>query len=365
MAKMLEHFKGCMVGGLIGDCLGAKFECQYENLVPVEKVDNFLKEIQDPTFSQKFTDDTAMARQIARSFIEKKSFNYQDLARRFSSEYCREPWRGYGQAVGEVFKALELDSTDPFKPGAQQFNGSGSYGNGAGMRAHPAALALHGQDTKKIIDTAVNIGRITHAHVLGVGGGVLQTLAVTQALKGGTPEDILSGVRVGMQEFEKEWENTEYSLKLDLVQEYMDQPDSELPEICFELGNDVSAIDSVPTAFFCFLRGCKRFQGKDQFEQTIRLAIHLGGDTDTIASMAGAITGAYLGVQSIPLYMKKHCEGLEDAEKQAEDIFGVVSSNLETLSSSSNGDLPKLSSASQEKLQRLEETEPSNKRQKV
>lgn len=100
-----------------------------------------------------------------------------------------------------MFKALELDSTDPFKPGAQQFNGSGdpfifssnfnfntnsslipsqdlvlsifssinryhhvcyagSYGNGAGMRAHPAALALHGQDTKKIIDTAVNIGKI-------------------------------------------------------------------------------------------------------------------------------------------------------------------------------------------------------------
>ena len=38
----------------LGDCLGAKFECQYENLVPVEKVDNFLKEIQDPTFSQEF-----------------------------------------------------------------------------------------------------------------------------------------------------------------------------------------------------------------------------------------------------------------------------------------------------------------------
>ena len=107
-----------------------------------------------------------------------------------------------------MFKALELDSTDPFKPAAQQFNGSGdphnifpsnansslipsryavlfrlsvvqssvyvfsfinhhhhvcyagSYGNGAGMRAHPAALALHGQDTKQIIDTAVNIGKL-------------------------------------------------------------------------------------------------------------------------------------------------------------------------------------------------------------
>ena len=56
----------------------------------------------------------------------------------------------------------------------------GSYGNGAGMRAHPLALGCYGQPQEVIVDTAVNVARITHAHRHGVTGGVLQTLAVHQ-----------------------------------------------------------------------------------------------------------------------------------------------------------------------------------------
>ncbi len=56
----------------------------------------------------------------------------------------------------------------------------GSYGNGAGMRAHPIGLACYGQPPAVVSDTAVSVARITHAHRLGVAGGLLQTLAVQQ-----------------------------------------------------------------------------------------------------------------------------------------------------------------------------------------
>ncbi len=57
---------------------------------------------------------------------------------------------------------------------------AGSYGNGAGMRAHPIALCCHGQPPAVVMETAASVARITHAHRHGVSGGLLQTLAVGQ-----------------------------------------------------------------------------------------------------------------------------------------------------------------------------------------
>jgi ADP-ribosylglycohydrolase len=56
----------------------------------------------------------------------------------------------------------------------------GSYGNGAGMRAHPIALGCYGQPASVLEETAIGVARITHAHKHGITGGLLQTLAVHQ-----------------------------------------------------------------------------------------------------------------------------------------------------------------------------------------
>jgi len=332
-SKLLDQFRGCMVGGLVGDCLGAVFEMQYESLVPAKKIDDYFDQLKDPhhTETYQYTDDTAMARQIAASFIQHKTFVYKDLAEKFSQEYYREPWRGYGGSVVDVFNKLKSQKyEEPFKPAAEQFNGSGSYGNGAGMRAHPVGLACYRSELTETIDTALNVGRLTHSHVHGLGGGLLQTLAVQHALHEESTDKILKGVREGIEKFESTRDNTDYSSKLDLIQQYCRTEDeTDLEEICFELGNSVAAVDSVPTALFCFLRCCNEFDRKEQFEQTIRLAIRLGGDTDTIASMAGAISGAYLGLQELPEFMIRHCESVEDAVKYATKIHSIVSNKGE------------------------------------
>jgi poly(ADP-ribose) glycohydrolase ARH3 len=65
-------------------------------------------------------------------------------------------------------------------------------------------------------------------------------------------------------------------------------------KIVEELGNGVEAFNSVPAAIFSFL------SNHMSFISTVTYAISLGGDTDTIASMAGAISGAYLGIDAIP-----------------------------------------------------------------
>lgn len=115
------------------------------------------------------------------------------------------------------------------------------------------------------------------------------------------------------------------------------------------LGMDVSAIRSVPTALYCFLAAQKPipglevgeiadgtikmsenakidyfyyiFQTDNIFQRTLMTAFSLGGDTDTIGSMAGGIAGAALGVDAIPSGLLKHCEGYEQALRWGEDLF--------------------------------------------
>lgn len=63
------------------------------------------------------------------------------------------------------------------------------------------------------------------------------------------------------------------------------------------------------------------FQDRNPFERTIIYSISLGGDTDTIATMAGAIAGACYGIESIPESWQKCCEGVDDALKFAEKLY--------------------------------------------
>ena len=120
-----------------------------------------------------------------------------------------------------------------------------------------------------------------------------------------------------------------------------------------ELGNDVSAIYSVPTAIYCFLRAQQPIpnievniccclciltfnssndiwsffflQTDDPFRRTLQYAISLGGDTDTIASMAGAIAGAYYGIDAINSNFINLSEGKELIEILSTRLYERIS----------------------------------------
>jgi len=65
-------------------------------------------------------------------------------------------------------------------------------------------------------------------------------------------------------------------------------------EVAVRLGNSIEAFNSVPAAICCFLRH------PGSFEEAVVEAVSLGGDADTIASMTGAISGAWLRIEAIP-----------------------------------------------------------------
>ena len=100
---------------------------------------------------------------------------------------------------------------------------------------------------------------------------------------------------------------------------------------CVEmLGNGLEAVKSVPSALFCFLKAINTVDGfceTNSFQRTLELAMSFGGDSDTIMSMAGAIAGAYYGEKNIPQNLMNICEGVSEAQCQADEIFKFLNPN--------------------------------------
>lgn len=141
MSKMLHKFRGTLVGALVGDCLGSNYEGVSSTLPWGEVTDYTLERIKDEKEPIHYTDDTAMTRAICKSLTEEKKYDNRSMAKAFVQEFFKEPGRGYGAAVGTVFKRLrDTNPEDVTLPARSQFDGQGSYGNGAAIRISPVAL---------------------------------------------------------------------------------------------------------------------------------------------------------------------------------------------------------------------------------
>ncbi|XP_060068197.1 ADP-ribosylhydrolase ARH3-like [Ylistrum balloti] len=363
--SILSRFRGCLAGAAIGDCIGSEFETLWANSIDITKilgVDNQIREVAEKRSKGEgeilkgkiweFTDDTAMARSVAKSLIEQKGFNAKDMACRFSKEYLKDPYRGYGGSVVVVFQKLhDTEYKDPFGPAKEQFDGKGSYGNGGAMRIAPAGLfGYKDNDFHRLRELAQNITSITHSHYQAIQGAVLQAYAVYLALRveGHVDtdkflDDLIKQMKLMETETEKltreknesvaqdrgEERSTAsehpYCDKLEKIRTFLKQdtpPTAD--EINKDLGTEISAVESVPAAIFAFLYSAKEIphlEDRNLFEKTVIYAISLGGDSDTIASMAGAIAGACYGEEQVPDHWKLCCEGVEDALKYGEELY--------------------------------------------
>ena len=157
------------------------------------------------------------------------------------------------------------------------------------MRVAPAAIAGLG-DTERAVELARRQARLTHAHPLGVDGASLQAGVVAVALVTPADEPIASG---GLIEVARGWV-TEPAMKQQLEMISSLGEGIRPAEVAERVGCGVDARTSVPAALTAAL------QMGGSLRDTISFAIAIGGDTDTISSMAGAITGAHLGVDAIP-----------------------------------------------------------------
>jgi len=274
-------FLGSMVGSALGDAIGelAFSHPRKDRLNPV------LERISE----LRYTDDTAMAIGLAESLIRRQGLDQEDLGKTFQDNFNRESWRGYASGPPTIF-SLVTQRGIPYREAAQSlFRGKGSLGNGAAMRIAPLGLFYHG--AKDLYDRACASARVTHAHPVGMDGAAVQAFAVSQAAAGDPRNDFPKDAL--LQSLIRFARTPEIQEKMKLVEQLISREES--PEnAALSLGRSVAVHESMPFAVYSF------FRYPTSFEECLFCAILHGGDRDTLGAMAGAVSGAYLGLDAIP-----------------------------------------------------------------
>jgi poly(ADP-ribose) glycohydrolase ARH3 len=275
---MLDRFRGCLLGLAVGDALGDRFEGQSPDWIAERYPTPAALIANPPADTLHYTDDTQMAIGVAETLIENLEILEERLCHYFVANYV--PSRGYGWGARRVLEAME-EGEDYRNVAATHFPG-GSLGNGAAMRVAPVGLLFH-DDLDQVWDQARLSALPTHAHPLGIEGAQLLAVAVALCLR-----DAPFDRAAFFAELLRRCQSDDYRERLQRAAA------AQSPEEIARLGNGIKAPESVPTAIALLA------SAPDSYPEVIGRAILLGGDTDTIAAMSGALAGAYLGAEAIP-----------------------------------------------------------------
>jgi poly(ADP-ribose) glycohydrolase ARH3 len=135
---------------------------------------------------------------------------------------------------------------------------------------------------------------LTHTHPYGISGAVLQAYAVSLALNNVPPREWMTRL------FSFPIESA-YKIKLEKVERCLSRQASS-HESAREIGNGADALEAVPAAIYSVMRN------PSSLADAVLFAVSMGGDTDTIGAMAGAVSGALHGAQGIPAEWLSHLE---------------------------------------------------------
>lgn len=231
-----------------------------------------------------YTDDTEMMMGVVEALLRNASIDPDFLAGRFAENFHGH--RGYGPGTRKLLSALRKGAS--WREENRRYWPEGSLGNGAAMRVAPLGL-VHG-DPAKLREAAERQAEVTHAHRLGREGAVCVAYAASVAFREARDRVCGTSLLEDLRTFAKE---PEYREAFGRAVELLRAPHD--PARTVEaLGNGIEAHRSAPTAVYL----AARFS--DDYDLAVESAIQLGGDTDTIAAMAGGIVGAHVGRAGLP-----------------------------------------------------------------
>jgi poly(ADP-ribose) glycohydrolase ARH3 len=246
---------------------------------------------------------------LATSLVNKGHVEGHHLGETFHRNFEKEPWRGYATGPPTIFSLVRSKEITYVDAAQMLFGGSGSFGNGAAMRIVPLGLLFH--NSRQIYEFACKSAEVTHAHPIGKDGAAVQALAVAQAVRLDSTETFRPEHFVRyLIDFAR---TSEVREKLELLKELLNE-DIPPPMVAKQLGQSVAVHESLPFAIYSFLRF------PSSFEDCLYCAIMHGGDRDTLGAMAGAISGAYLGFEAIPLLWRTKLENREKIERLALEL---------------------------------------------
>jgi ADP-ribosylglycohydrolase len=226
-----------MIGAIAGDIIGSVYEHWQ------------IKTKEFPIFDDRccFTDDTVLTVAVADAILSGRP--YKQRLKEIGSRY---PRAGYG---GSFIRWLHSDNPQPYN----------SWGNGSAMRVSPIGFAF--SSGEEVLQHAKMTAEVSHNHPEGIKGAQATALSVFLARTGTGKEQIRARI---VKEFGYDLNRTVDSIR---------------PDYSF----DVSCQGTVPEAIIAFL-------DSESYEDAVRNAVSLGGDSDTLACITGGIADAFYGV---------------------------------------------------------------------
>ena len=234
-----------MLGAIIGDIVGSVYE--FSNY----KHKDFL------LFSPNcfFTDDTIMTVAVAEALRKTKKRGFKNLELQTVMELKR---------FGKLYPNASYGNSFRLWLGNKNYKPYSSFGNGAAMRV--SSVAYYANSLEEVKELSKIVTGVTHNHPEGLKGAEATAVATWLAFKKKSKEEIIEYIKQNYYDL-----NFDYD---DLVKNYY------FNETCQ---------NTVPQAIFCFAIS------KD-FEDCLRTSVSIGGDTDTLCAISGAIAEAYYGI---------------------------------------------------------------------
>lgn len=302
MIDLTDRCQGAMLGCAIGDALGAPVEMK--TAAQIREMHGRIRGyVKTPA---RYTDDTEVALATAGSLLScNGKVDVPHLASVLMA-YWRKPRRpGYGPNTTKIMEALMAGMS--CWEVASHVNPQGSAANGALLRALPVALVYRDATPTQIQNAVQDALRITHLHPDGIEAAYIFSRAIQHLLrykieqayhllawlqKEARGEAIRKALRIT-------WDGA--ALKMCDHEDFLDeivQPNQ------WGRHFQIMAVDCLVCALRCFCM----YQDHRALEE----AVAMGGDTDSVAAVTGALVGAYGGVGVFPDYLTRDLEGREE-----------------------------------------------------
>ncbi len=294
---MEAKFKGCLLGAAVGDALGM----QTEGLSPAEVSKlGWIRDYGTGSLNPKlrpgqYTDDTQQTLLLAESLAEKGRLDmdhYASKLKKWGLKLRENP------ELDRMTGRTSLEAIERLLGGVSwQESGGERASCGAAMRVAPVGM-LYWQDLQLAGEMAALSALPTHSSPAARAGAAAVAVGVAAALQGKNASEIVRAASSAASRWDKPLaDRIRFAWKL---------KDFDSRTALERIGASPLVWEAVPAAFYCLAHSPRSFSG------VVLAAVNFGDDSDSVASMAGAISGALLGVGAIPA---RWLAGLEDHDE--------------------------------------------------
>ncbi len=308
---MLDSFEGCIVGLAAGDALG--YPTEFMSLADIKKTcgeEGATGFLGTPAL---YSDDTQMTLCIARALVEAGSPDLEALMQAVSREFV-----AWGESPENNRSPGNTCMTGCFNLARgihwRESGVAGSKGCGSAMRSAPVGLLYH-DDEKRLVEVAQATGLPTHGHPTALAAAVGTAYLTALALRREPPESYVERLAKATQSIDGEF--------VECIRKVPEALGMEDEETALEfLGRGWVGEEAVALALYCFLLD------PGDYRRAVLRGANTNGDSDSIACIAGAVSGAYNGMGAIPPDWVRDVEGSAMLREVARKLLDATSGNL-------------------------------------